>query len=849
MYGLKQLFLFFLFVPFLGQAQMGDVSTFQTEQDTLNEKPGFVADKSAEQLFSSHNLYNPFILTSKAIETLPVRGIKNMLAVQPGINLQDGALHFRGGLGNDVGYFLNGVQTNAPDGKNLIYFIPEALDDLQIYTGGFSAHFGNAAAGMVRGRLRTGGDKLKMAVNVFSDQVAAEGQSFLNTYSYQNRILAATIGGPLFSQRSRFFLAYENAYLGDNVVRFSKGFQFNGLKDINPVNMGNNNNLYRISYPDGFTPGNALERQALNASYLYDFGSQKLKISGAYTGTRTYIDREPWLNILRDRKYYEDETAYLISAALTGTLFKNISYHAQFSFMDYQQESGDSYLGHNWHAWYDSAAVNVPGAYKNAWQPSQNHIFNGIPFARKGQPFDSYQKQHKQQLSVRINFGYTLSKTHKINAGVEMAKYSLSLFNIAPSVMLFAADPAFGQSIGRTTYGSIKDVPVKTWALFVGQNYGYDVYGNKISGKKEYAPGLVSNGPAQPFYSAVFLEDASSWGGININAGMRINYLASKSRTLKNPANPAFDRITGKILDSEWRTVDARTRFNPRIALIYSLFDGFYIFGKYGAYSQMPVFSFYDEIPQESKNFEAGVQTSFFKKMAVRLNYHHTSYDYSAMGIYKVNGFDFLLNANPFYGLNTQMSYSLQNFDNTSFFIKNSAHIALNYFFNPDRFGAALGNTRINLLFSYNSGHDFLKVSTPPGGQTDPYTGGIDYLLNSASAIGLGISDTPANYNLDLYLAKSFRFFDRLSATFYLRVNNLLNTKNVVNVYPRSGTATDDGYLSDPSSQYSVSKYGQAYVDMYKAINIENGGAYKSVTGQELFGRPRQIFFGLNFNY
>ena len=97
---------------------------------------------------------------------------------------------------------------------------------------------------------------------------------------------------------------------------------------------------------------------------------------------------------------------------------------------------------------------------------------------------------------------------------------------------------------------------------------------------------------------------------------------------------------------------------------------------------------------------------------------------------------------------------------------------------------------------------------------------------------------------------KTFNIYDKLMATVYVRVNNLLNTKNVINVFPTTGTATDDGYISDPTRYATnVQAYGQQYLDMYRAVNIENAQAFLAQTGTELFGTPRQIWFGIKFNY
>lgn len=51
-----------------------------------------------------------------------------------------------------------------------------------------------------------------------------------------------------------------------------------------------------------------------------------------------------------------------------------------------------------------------------------------------------------------------------------------------------------------------------------------------------------------------------------------------------------------------------------------------------------------------------------------------------------------------------------------------------------------------------------------------------------------------------------------LYATFYLRINNLLKIKNVLNVYPFTGEPDDDEYINDPDrSRTNVAANGQEY--------------------------------------
>ena len=83
-----------------------------------------------------------------------------------------------------------------------------------------------------------------------------------------------------------------------------------------------------------------------------------------------------------------------------------------------------------------------------------------------------------------------------------------------------------------------------------------------------------------------------------------------------------------------------------------------------------------------------------------------------------------------------------------------------------------------------------------------------------------------------------------------MRITNLFNMKNVINVYQATGSATDDGFISDEYKSSSVvSYYGQQYVDFYRKINLENGQAYWDLAGKQLYDHPRQILFGMRIVY
>ncbi|HSH24059.1 MAG TPA: hypothetical protein VLA13_00775, partial [Massilibacterium sp.] len=111
-------------------------------------------------------------------------------------------------------------------------------------------------------------------------------------------------------------------------------------------------------------------------------------------------------------------------------------------------------------------------------------------------------------------------------------------------------------------------------------------------------------------------------------------------------------------------------------------------------------------------------------------------------------------------------------------------------------------------------------------------------------------STTPWVYNIDLRIDKTFSLFD-VDFNVYLYVENLLNTKNVINVYDHTGNGYDDGFLSSPSAEGVIagSRFTERFVDLYDAINLENRQHYLRQKGYDIFGQPRQLRLGVLIDF
>ncbi len=153
-----------------------------------------------------------------------------------------------------------------------------------------------------------------------------------------------------------------------------------------------------------------------------------------------------------------------------------------------------------------------------------------------------------------------------------------------------------------------------------------------------------------------------------------------------------------------------------------------------------------------------------------------------------------------------------------------------------------LSDAGISLEFKARSG-------TPYSAQLYPIADGL--ITGSSRAITTGDlngSRKPWYFRMNMRVWKNFNFLvgkkdkknddkHAMSVEIYLQIQNLLGTKNVVNVYRYTGTPDDNGYLTDAGSAVAIQSYlnPQSFRDQYSAY-INSPGNYSV---------PRRIYLGL----
>ena len=102
------------------------------------------------------------IIEAEDIEAMPRDTVNGILQTQAGVavNNASGALHIRGGRSMEVQYLLDGLPVNDPIGSSLgININTNALEQMEIITGGFNAEHGNAQSGVINLITKAGSQK------------------------------------------------------------------------------------------------------------------------------------------------------------------------------------------------------------------------------------------------------------------------------------------------------------------------------------------------------------------------------------------------------------------------------------------------------------------------------------------------------------------------------------------------------------------------------------------------------------------------------------------------------------------------------------------------------------------
>jgi hypothetical protein len=900
------------------------------------------------------------IVGAEDIAALPVRDVNKIVALQPGVVQQNGYTYIRGSRADETGYLLEGADVKDVlnrNGGSLVAVTPDALQEILVQAGGYTAEYGNANAGIISSDFKTGSDNYHFSIRAETDNlgnynggnydVTSDGylkangtDKFLGTYSYGYSDYVVTLSGPLGTDKLKIFLSGENKFTRDISPQFFYGnptsFSDGALLDTTKVYdtgfySGITDEYQYLTWNGGNLPGVMDNRYTTNGTILFDNNPIILRLAGAYTWQRTRgatggvfgTAGTTLIDMFNTARLpVNDYSNLLLNLKGTYLISPNTFVEANINYYDARHKTYDPIYGDNFMLYSDSLAASQYGwVFPSYAAPPQEYDFYGFPFNRPGTPIVSagnsilngnlqnFTKDHNSYIGGSAAFTGQLGK-HALKLGGSFQRWTIRRFqefdsnNFLATVRQYPDDAA--------TNSGLRDL-IATTLFRDYNNYGFDVFGNETDAEGDFAP-------KHPILASGYLEDRIEISDLIINAGLRYDYINMDSWKWANPLEPTADSLNAfpSTTLGEGSTFDY---ISPRLGFSFPVTDRTVFHLQYGKFVQSPSLDLaytgtyqiaqeltstnlfvnpiaFNPAPVRTTQYEIGFSqqitdfaafdlTAFYKDIKGQLQYKiiytasgWTPSNYQAMvnqDFATTKGIEFALHLRRTERLRAEVTYTFSDASGTNSFTNssigsqqvnkdvptvllpltyNQAHrgsIFLDYRFGKDDGGPVLQQLGVNLLLSFNSGHPFTYAQYTGLGQSSAWTGGLIPIQDSRGRRPIGApnsSTTPWNYSLDLRVDKTVSIYN-LDFNFYFYVQNLLDTKNVINVYQRTGNAYSDGFLNTTDAQQLIAqeRYTQKFADLYQALNYGNRESALQVYGYDLFGPPRQLRVGVLINY
>lgn len=861
------------------------------------------------------------ITTGEDMEKLPIRGFNNIFSLTPGVTTTNGEFHIRGGREDEVGYYIEGVSVRNPrGGGRAVSISQDALEEIQVQSGGYTAEFGGANSGIVRSTLRSGGSQFKASYEYITDNVAFqsregafEGKKRLGTYYWGYHEQSLSLSGPLFTQAVKYF------------------FNVNSTFQLSPTHMDQpeinvgliwnektpaaQRDTVNFVYPNGAQRKAARQYYTLTGTLNFDFKPVIFRLSGSYAIDENDANATGPFNVNNDRpgEYTNNNGSFNLRMThiLSPKMFYELS--AGMVISSYMQQ--DKAMTDNYWAYGDSIANAAAGyvwtrtpqdisrrVYGRFVAPRALNVYDW-GFNRTGAPNFGYQKSSTSSLSFNGALNWLPNKYHSIKIGGEYITWTYRNFIPAYSAQMLYNGLQNPQ--GKTEEQIKIDILRNNGSTI----YGYDYFGNELD------EGDIFHAPKKPVFAAAYIQDKIEFEDIILNVGLRYDYFDVDNLEMVDPTRPDLSivKADNSFIESGWKKVPAFSAVSPRIGISFPVTDKTVFHAQYGKFVQQPdlnqsyvgydyyayqlttgyFFSNWRGLglrPTRTTNYELG----FSQQIADFLSFDITAYYKDVKDLVQMvsqtvdivsgyqnyfiqdnvdfattKGIEVSVTMRRYNRLAVNGNFSFQDARGTGsypnsnrgivgapviagqpFTPKNisplefdrpfTGNLNIDYRFGDNDGPAILSNFGVNLLLTYASGRPFTRGIGNPSSVGISQQGSGDARFRTP-AEPLGASSMPASFNVDLRVDKSFTIYDRLKANIYISVLNLLNSKNVQNVYLTTGSATDNGYLSNPTTyQEQLRAQGQQYIDLYQLLTIQRNG---------LFSGMRQVRLGVRLEY
>ncbi|MFA5805219.1 MAG: TonB-dependent receptor [Melioribacteraceae bacterium] len=133
-------------------------------------------------------------ISKEDIQAARLENISDIVVQQAGVVKSDNEIHIRGGRSNENAFLLDGVSVQDPlAGTGFgLQLSANAIEEVEVITGGYNAEFGQATSGVVNVRTKEGGEKYHGYLSYKNDNLFGK----TSIHVFNTDIVEANVSGP-----------------------------------------------------------------------------------------------------------------------------------------------------------------------------------------------------------------------------------------------------------------------------------------------------------------------------------------------------------------------------------------------------------------------------------------------------------------------------------------------------------------------------------------------------------------------------------------------------------------------------------------------------------------------------
>ncbi|MFQ5651011.1 MAG: TonB-dependent receptor domain-containing protein, partial [bacterium] len=567
------------------------------------------------------------VVGTEEISTLPIAELQDAIELQAGIISREGNLHIRGGRAGEVGFWIDGIPvTDVYDGKNVIEFNKDAVQELQVITGAFNAEYGQAQSGIINIATKEGNNDFGGSLTLYSgDHFGSNDDIFFgidNVAPVNTRNFEFALHGPILKDKLFYYVNARYINRGGWVSGRRKFRPDFILRDVETDERGrpllSADSTFRLIPADSSTFGDNALVDMNGSKELFTQAKLVYRLTPAMKLAYTYLRSE---KDFREFSPFNNERSYILNpdgaikkfrdgnthiAKLTHVLSSRTFYDIGFSFFSKKFEaklfddlkiktdaSGNPItLGEG------GILVENPNRYVDP------NLQLELPFSFKMGGTDNRRFQRKTEtLLGKIDLTSQVTNNHQVKSGIEFRRHQVFFddFELQP---VGGFDP------------SLEDDPYVDFQIPPMASRFHDRYEHK------------------PIEFSAYLQDKMEFESMTVNIGVRFDYFDPDGVILADPSDPnvdrpikpshKFDDLNGDgIQDPGERTftlderrqfwfkrAGSKTRISPRIGIAFPVTDRGVFHFSYGHFIQIPNFERLYQNPEFELEPGEGTQTT-----------------------------------------------------------------------------------------------------------------------------------------------------------------------------------------------------------------------------------------------